>query len=90
MKFGMQLKTLEKIVATGQKKKCRELLQWSKDIINHFWYSCSYASNVGSFMVCWFLLMQILESLHVICHIVIETLSPHFLKTEHMINYNAV
>ena len=41
----------KKIVAAGQNKECRGLLEWSRDVINHFWYSCSCATDVDSFMV---------------------------------------
>lgn len=43
----------KKIVAAGQNKECKELLGWSRDIVNHFWYSCSYATDVDSFMEVW-------------------------------------
>nr|XP_022301675.1 uncharacterized protein LOC111109742 [Crassostrea virginica] len=43
----------KKIVAAGQNKECRGLLEWSRDVINHFWYSCSCATDVDSFMEVW-------------------------------------
>jgi hypothetical protein len=45
----------KKIVAAGQNKDCRPLLQWSRDIVNHFWHACHLATDVDSFMVCIFL-----------------------------------
>lgn len=36
----------------GQEKNCRELQTWSKDIVNHFWYTCKTADNLDEFMVC--------------------------------------
>ncbi|XP_055999261.1 uncharacterized protein LOC125649364 [Ostrea edulis] len=44
----------KKVVAAGQSKECRPLLEWSRDIINHFWHACSLATDVDSFMVCFF------------------------------------
>lgn len=35
----------------GQDKNCRELQKWSKDIVNHFWYTCKIANDLDEFMV---------------------------------------
>ncbi|XP_048768864.2 uncharacterized protein LOC125675325 [Ostrea edulis] len=43
----------KKIVAAGQTKECRSLIDWSKDIVNHFWYTCSSARNRDRFMEIW-------------------------------------
>ncbi|XP_055998952.1 uncharacterized protein LOC130047616 [Ostrea edulis] len=43
----------KKVVAAGQSKECRPLLEWSRDIINHFWHACSLATDVDSFMEIW-------------------------------------
>lgn len=55
----------KKIVAAGQNKECRELLEWSRDIVNHFWYSCSYATDVDSFMVSRYLF--VLHLVYLLC-----------------------
>ncbi|XP_062581910.1 uncharacterized protein LOC134243692 [Saccostrea cucullata] len=43
----------KKVVAAGQAKECRSLIDWSKDIVNHFWYTCSSATDVDSFLEIW-------------------------------------
>lgn len=55
----------KKVVAAGQNKECRELLEWSRDIVNHFWYSCSYATDVDSFMVSRYLF--VLHLVYLLC-----------------------
>lgn len=87
MKFGMQLKTLEKNCSYWSEKKVQRTFtveQRHNQPLLVFMLQCLKCGQLYG------LLVFTLESLHVICHIVIETLSPHFLKTEHMINYNAV
>uniref|UniRef100_A0A8W8NTY8 Uncharacterized protein n=1 Tax=Magallana gigas TaxID=29159 RepID=A0A8W8NTY8_MAGGI len=37
----------------GQDKNCRELQKWSKDIVNHFWYTCKIANDLDEFMGIW-------------------------------------
>jgi hypothetical protein len=41
----------KKIVAAGQAKECRSLTDWSRDIVNHFWFTCSSARDRDTFMV---------------------------------------
>uniref|UniRef100_A0A8W8M4P9 Uncharacterized protein n=1 Tax=Magallana gigas TaxID=29159 RepID=A0A8W8M4P9_MAGGI len=43
----------KKIISAGQDKNCRELLKWSKDIVNHFWYTCKIANDLDEFMGIW-------------------------------------
>ncbi|XP_062568780.1 uncharacterized protein LOC134230925 [Saccostrea cucullata] len=43
----------KKIIAAGQEKSCKELLQWSTDIVNHFWHCCKVASTYEEFLDVW-------------------------------------
>ncbi|XP_022339797.1 uncharacterized protein LOC111134747 [Crassostrea virginica] len=43
----------KKLISAGQEKNCRELQTWSKDIVNHFWYTCKTADNLDEFMGMW-------------------------------------
>lgn len=43
----------QKLIAAGQDKNCRELQKWSKDIVNHFWYTCKIANDLDEFMGIW-------------------------------------
>ncbi|KAI8519210.1 hypothetical protein Bbelb_024670 [Branchiostoma belcheri] len=41
------------IEEAGQEKSCTDLKQWTRDIINHFWWCCNKASTFGEFFVLW-------------------------------------
>ncbi|KAI3366158.1 hypothetical protein L3Q82_009982, partial [Scortum barcoo] len=43
----------KKIYAAGQLWGCSILLQWNKDICNHFWYCCKMAENYDDFYDMW-------------------------------------
>ncbi|XP_056450124.1 uncharacterized protein LOC130385575 [Gadus chalcogrammus] len=43
----------KKIVAAGQQKSCSILLQWDRDICNHFWYCCKIAGTYYEFFDMW-------------------------------------
>ncbi|KAL3888117.1 hypothetical protein ACJMK2_000497, partial [Sinanodonta woodiana] len=43
----------KKIMKVAKQKENGVLLQWSKDIINHFWFSCKTASNYEQFLSIW-------------------------------------
>ncbi|KAK7877295.1 hypothetical protein WMY93_031987 [Mugilogobius chulae] len=43
----------KKIHAAGQQKGCSILLQWAKDICNHFWFCCNKANNYDEFFAMW-------------------------------------
>lgn len=43
----------KKIHAAGQLWGCSILLQWNKDICNHFWYCCKTAENYDDFFDMW-------------------------------------
>ena len=38
-------------VQAGQQKSCSILLQWDRDICNHFWYYCKIAGTYYEFLV---------------------------------------
>ncbi|KAI8502456.1 hypothetical protein Bbelb_200440 [Branchiostoma belcheri] len=44
---------IKKLIAAGQEKSCTDLKQWTRDIINHFWWCCNKASTFGEFIVLW-------------------------------------
>ncbi|KAI8509538.1 hypothetical protein Bbelb_133860 [Branchiostoma belcheri] len=44
---------MKKLIAAGQEKSCTDLKQWTRDIINHFWWCCNKASTFGEFIVLW-------------------------------------
>ena len=39
------------MVKAGQSEDCRALLDWSSYVVNHFWQSCCYASDLDNFLV---------------------------------------
>ncbi|XP_071950042.1 uncharacterized protein [Antedon mediterranea] len=41
------------LVAAGQKKDCKVLLSWSKDIVNHFWHTCETSKTYDEFLGIW-------------------------------------
>ncbi|KAL0964139.1 hypothetical protein UPYG_G00319610 [Umbra pygmaea] len=43
----------KKIIAAGQQRGQAVLLQWAKDICNHFWYCCKMADNYSQFIIMW-------------------------------------
>ncbi|KAL0964150.1 hypothetical protein UPYG_G00319810 [Umbra pygmaea] len=43
----------KKIIAAGQQRGQAVLLQWAKDICNHFWYCCKMAENYSQFIIMW-------------------------------------
>ncbi|KAK7915791.1 hypothetical protein WMY93_011552 [Mugilogobius chulae] len=43
----------KKIHAAGQQRECKILLQWKKDICNHFWFCCKMADNYDRFFAMW-------------------------------------
>ncbi|XP_059917338.1 uncharacterized protein LOC132464778 isoform X2 [Gadus macrocephalus] len=43
----------KKFVAAGQQKSCSILLQWDRDICNHFWYCCKIAGTYYEFFDMW-------------------------------------
>lgn len=43
----------KKIVKAGQEKSCRELLNWSQDIVNHFWHCSKMANTHEEFLDLW-------------------------------------
>ncbi|KAK7883964.1 hypothetical protein WMY93_027087 [Mugilogobius chulae] len=43
----------KKIHAAGQQKGCSILLQWAKDICNHFWFCCNKARTYDEFFAMW-------------------------------------
>ncbi|KAM4584545.1 uncharacterized protein PAE49_004061 isoform 2-T2 [Odontesthes bonariensis] len=43
----------KKIHAAGQQKGCSILLQWSKDICNHFWFCCKSVDSYDEFFDMW-------------------------------------
>ncbi|KAK7158574.1 hypothetical protein R3I94_005029 [Phoxinus phoxinus] len=43
----------KKIVAAGQQKSCSILLQWDRDICNHFWHCCKIAGTYEEFFDMW-------------------------------------
>ncbi|XP_013884308.1 uncharacterized protein LOC106532736, partial [Austrofundulus limnaeus] len=43
----------KKIQAAGQQRGCSILLQWNKDICNHFWFCCKTAENYDEFFDMW-------------------------------------
>ncbi|KAK7901331.1 hypothetical protein WMY93_018100 [Mugilogobius chulae] len=43
----------KKIHAAGQQRECKILLQWKKDICNHFWFCCKIADNYDRFFAMW-------------------------------------
>ncbi|KAL3832675.1 hypothetical protein ACJMK2_024297 [Sinanodonta woodiana] len=43
----------KKIMKVAKQKENGVLLQWAKDIINHFWFSCKTASNYEHFLSIW-------------------------------------
>ncbi|XP_056002382.1 uncharacterized protein LOC125661398 isoform X2 [Ostrea edulis] len=43
----------KKIIAAGQDKHCKDLLNWRKDIVEHFWHSCEVANSRKEFLDIW-------------------------------------
>ncbi|KAK7904093.1 hypothetical protein WMY93_016700 [Mugilogobius chulae] len=43
----------KKIVAAAKEKDCGLLLNWTRDITNHFWYCCKEAQTYEEFMDMW-------------------------------------
>uniref|UniRef100_A0AAV2J8S4 Uncharacterized protein n=1 Tax=Knipowitschia caucasica TaxID=637954 RepID=A0AAV2J8S4_KNICA len=43
----------KRIHASGQQRDCKILLQWKKDICNHFWFCCKVADNYERFFPMW-------------------------------------
>ncbi|XP_060553607.1 uncharacterized protein LOC132714710 [Ruditapes philippinarum] len=43
----------KKIVKASQKKQNMVLMKWSRDIINHFWFSCQKAESYSEFVGIW-------------------------------------
>ncbi|XP_014670470.1 PREDICTED: uncharacterized protein LOC106811400 [Priapulus caudatus] len=43
----------KKILAAGQQKGCAALQEWSKDIVNHFWFVCQTAQSYDEFVCIW-------------------------------------
>ncbi|XP_022286205.2 uncharacterized protein LOC111099125 isoform X3 [Crassostrea virginica] len=43
----------KKLVKAGQSEDCRALLDWSSYVVNHFWQSCCYASDLDNFLEIW-------------------------------------
>ena len=37
----------------GQEKDKKNILEWTRDIVNHFWFSADVAKSVQEFMVCY-------------------------------------
>ncbi|CAH1243083.1 Hypp7037 [Branchiostoma lanceolatum] len=43
----------KKIVAAGQEKSCTDLKQWTRDVVNHFWWCCKKAKTYEEFSALW-------------------------------------
>ncbi|XP_078031471.1 uncharacterized protein LOC144467044 isoform X1 [Epinephelus lanceolatus] len=43
----------KKIHTAGQHKGCEELLDWTRDICNHFWHCCKSADTYDEFIELW-------------------------------------
>ncbi|KAK7880323.1 hypothetical protein WMY93_033039 [Mugilogobius chulae] len=54
----------KKIHAAGQQKGCSILLQWAKDICNHFWFCCNKANNYDEFFAMWIGLLHHVSGEH--------------------------
>ncbi|KAJ8271057.1 hypothetical protein GJAV_G00122270 [Gymnothorax javanicus] len=46
-------KLSKKILAAGRQEGCSILLQWNKDVCNHFWYCCKTAESHDDFCDMW-------------------------------------
>ncbi|CAL9705808.1 unnamed protein product [Knipowitschia caucasica] len=55
----------KKIHAAGQQKGCSILLQWNKDICNHFWFCCNKANTYEEFFNMWMGLLHHVTGEHV-------------------------
>ncbi|VDI72140.1 Hypothetical predicted protein [Mytilus galloprovincialis] len=43
----------KKIIKAGQEKEKKCLLEWTRDIVNHFWYSADVSKSIQEFMGVW-------------------------------------
>ncbi|XP_066305016.1 uncharacterized protein [Branchiostoma lanceolatum] len=44
---------MKKLLAAGQEKGCTDLKQWTRDIINHFWWCCNKTNTYEDFIARW-------------------------------------
>nr|XP_022297617.1 uncharacterized protein LOC111106988 [Crassostrea virginica] len=54
----------KKIVAAGQEKSCKELLNWSTEIVNHFWHCCKVATTYEEFLDIWVGMLHHVQNEH--------------------------
>nr|XP_022344857.1 uncharacterized protein LOC111137607 isoform X2 [Crassostrea virginica] len=54
----------KKIIKAGQEKKNQGLLAWTKDVVNHFWYTAQISSSIEDFKGTWIGVLHHVVNVH--------------------------
>lgn len=54
----------KKILKAGQEKQNKALLDWTRDVVNHYWYCADVSKSVDEFLGIWFGMVQHVTNEH--------------------------